>query len=162
MAAAHTMRFPLKFVFALALAVTAALILFPMAQPFAAPSRFRPLLLLAPVLLLIAVVAELAAVPSSAWIKLWIGHNAMICMTCIPVIAALPLAVLLFALREGAPARPARAGAIAGLAAGGIGAFFYAAHCFDDSPLFVATWYTIAIAFMAGVGALVGSRLLRW
>ena len=30
--------------------------------------------------------------------------------------------------------------------AGGIAATLYAAHCTDDSPLFVATWYTIAIA----------------
>ena len=34
------------------------------------------------------------------------------------------------------------AGAVAGLAAGGVAATLYAAHCTDNSPLFVATWYT--------------------
>jgi hypothetical protein len=43
-----------------------------------------------------------------------------------------------------------------------LGGAFYAAHCFDDSPLFVATWYTLAIAFVTGLGALLGSKLLRW
>jgi hypothetical protein len=94
--------------------------------------------------------------------KVWMGHNAMVCMSSIPVIAAVPLGLMLYAIRQGAPARPARAGAIAGLIAGGIAAFFYAAHCFDDSPLFVATWYTIAIGVVTTVGALVGGRVLRW
>ena len=64
--------------------------------------------------------------------------------------------------RQGAPQNPVRAGAIAGLLAGGIGATLYAVHCFDDSPLFVATWYTLAITFVTGLGALLGARLLRW
>ncbi|TIM18804.1 MAG: DUF1109 family protein, partial [Mesorhizobium sp.] len=37
-----------------------------------------------------------------------------------------------------------------------------AAHCFDDSPLFVATWYTIAIAILAALGAFGGRLLVRW
>ncbi len=53
-------------------------------------------------------------------------------------------------------------GAAAGLLAGAIGAALYATHCPDDSPLFVATWYTLAIGFVVGLGALAGSRLLRW
>ena len=39
----------------------------------------------------------------------------------------------------GVPTRPALAGAVAGLLAGGLAASFYAAHCTDDSPLFVTT-----------------------
>ncbi|MFC6491272.1 NrsF family protein, partial [Nitratireductor sp. GCM10026969] len=57
---------------------------------------------------------------------------------------------------------PALAGAAAGLLAGGLAATFYAAHCTDDSPLFVAVWYTIAVAMLALVGAAIGSRLARW
>jgi hypothetical protein len=38
----------------------------------------------------------------------------------------------------------------------------YALTCPDDSPLFVATWYSIAIAVVAGGAAWVGNRLLRW
>jgi hypothetical protein len=160
--AMHTVRFVFKFVFALVLAGTAALVAFPMAQPFDRASKWRPLLLVAPLLLLAAVGLELAMVPSGEWMRSWMGHNARICLVSIPAIAAVPLAVMLVALRQGAPARPARTGAIAGLIAGGIGAFFYAAHCFDDSPLFVATWYTLAIGFVTGIGALLGGRVLRW
>jgi hypothetical protein len=44
----------------------------------------------------------------------------------------------------------------------GLAATLYAAQCTDDSPLFVATWYTIATAMVAAIGALAGSRLLRF
>ena len=54
------------------------------------------------------------------------------------------------------------AGAVAGLAAGGIAAAIYAWHCPDDSPLFLATWYSLAIAIVVAAGFLLGRRLLRW
>ena len=38
----------------------------------------------------------------------------------------------------------------------------YAFHCFDDSPLFVATWYLLAAIPVVVIGAVAGSRLLRW
>jgi hypothetical protein len=69
---------------------------------------------------------------------------------------------LILALRQGAPEHPALAGATAGLFAGAIGAACYATHCPDDSPLFVAAWYTLAIGFVAAIGAAAGKRLLRW
>ena len=57
---------------------------------------------------------------------------------------------------------PFQAGAAAGFLAGAIGAALYATHCPDDSPLFVAAWYSLAIGFVAALGAVAGSRLLRW
>ena len=62
------------------------------------------------------------------------------------------------ALRRG----PHLAGAVAGLVSGGIAATFYAAHCTDDSPLFVAIWYTIAIAALTAIGAVGARGLVRW
>ena len=162
MAAIHTPRFVFKFIVSFLLALTAAIVAFPMARPFDRPSHLRPVLLVAPLLLAVAVVAELALIPSSEWLRLWIGHNARVCMLSIPAIAALPLALMLLAMREAAPARAARAGAIAGLIAGSMGAFFYAAHCPDDSPLFVASWYTLGIGFVTALGAFVGAKVLRW
>ncbi|HZC95311.1 MAG TPA: NrsF family protein, partial [Bradyrhizobium sp.] len=73
-----------------------------------------------------------------------------------------PLICLLAALRRGAPSNPGLAGAMAGLAAGGIAATFYAANCNDDSPLFVATWYPIAVLAVTLAGYFIGRRLLRW
>ncbi|WP_143202048.1 NrsF family protein, partial [Bradyrhizobium sp. NAS96.2] len=53
-------------------------------------------------------------------------------------------------------------GAVAGLLCAGLAATVYASHCTDDSPLFVATWYTLATAIVASVGALMGKRALRY
>jgi hypothetical protein len=73
-----------------------------------------------------------------------------------------PLLCFFVALRAGAPRAPGFAGAIAGVAASGIGATFYAANCTDDSPLFVATWYPLAIFLVSATGCLGGRLLLRW
>ncbi|NJO33150.1 MAG: DUF1109 family protein, partial [Rhodospirillales bacterium] len=54
------------------------------------------------------------------------------------------------------------AGAVAGLLASGLSAALYATHCPDDSPLFVAVWYTLAVGAVVVVGALAGRRVLRW
>ena len=86
----------------------------------------------------------------------------MVCLTYVPLIGIGPLVIFLLALRHGAPERPAVAGAVAGLLAGGIAATFYAAQCTDDSPLFVATWYTIAIAALTLAGAACAHRFARW
>jgi hypothetical protein len=69
---------------------------------------------------------------------------------------------VLIALRRGAPSSPGYAGAVAGLVSGGIAAALYALTCPDDSPLFIATWYSLAIAAVVAGTAWVGSRVLRW
>lgn len=162
MQAIHTMRFDFKFVVTLALFATALFVARDMARPEVQKSRLRLLLWTAPALMIAAVAVELYVLPQSEWMPKLIGHNMRFCTTMIPLFSLGPLALMLWAFRRGAPQNPARAGAIAGLIAGGLGAAFYAAHCFDDSPLFVATWYTLAIGFVTGLGALLGSRLLRW
>ena len=81
-----------------------------------------------------------------------VGKNGMLCLTVIPALGIVPLGLVLWALRQGAPTRPGLAGVFAGLLAGGIAATFYAANCTDDSPLFVALWYPLAIAMLAIVG----------
>ena len=91
-----------------------------------------------------------------------IGSNSRVCLTAIPLMSLPLLAGALIGLRHGATTRPASAGAIAGLLSAGLAATLYASHCTYDSPLFVATWYPIAIAIVAGIGALMGSKLLRF
>lgn len=100
--------------------------------------------------------------PASAWPARLVGSNGLVCLTFIPLLGLGPLALLLLALRHGAPSQPTLAGAVAGLAAGGIAATFYAAHCTDDSPLFVATWYTAAIAILVFLGWVGARRFVRW
>lgn len=91
-----------------------------------------------------------------------VGTNSKVCLTAIPVISLPLLAAALVGLRHGAPTRPMLTGAVAGLLSAGFAATLYAAHCTDDSPLFVATWYTLAAGIVAAIGALAGSRLLRF
>jgi hypothetical protein len=91
-----------------------------------------------------------------------VGDNSKVCMTAIPVMSLPLLIAALIGLRHGAPTRPAVSGAIAGMLSAGLAATFYASHCTDDSPLFVATWYSIATAMVTIVGALVGSKVLRF
>lgn len=156
-----TWRFELKVglvLLALALAFSLCLGL---SRPMAPAHSSRRLLPLA-ALAVVAVMVELLAVPSAWWASRMVGSNALICMIAIPVLAIVPLAAVLIVLRAGAPAAPALAGAAAGLLAAATAAALYAFHCFDDSPLFVVTWYTLAAIPVVLVGALAGRRLLRW
>ncbi|PBB34029.1 DUF1109 family protein [Mesorhizobium sp. M1A.F.Ca.IN.020.06.1.1] len=162
MPAMHTMRFMSKFVFTLALTTSAFALIRALSTPGAASRRAKLWTLAAPALVVIAVILELFVVPEADWGRRLVGSNMMICMSFIPLIGIGPLAIFLGMLRYGAPTRPVLAGAVAGLLAGGLAATFYAAHCFDDSPLFVATWYTIAIAFLTALGALGGRFFVRW
>jgi hypothetical protein len=156
-----TPAFCFKLVVTLALAVTGGALLADAARPLPT-SRLRGALIVAPVLLLAGVLFELFTVPADAWSARLIGHNASHCLSLIPLLSLGPAACLLFALRRGAPARPGVAGAIAGLVSGALGASLYALTCPNDSALFVATWYTIAIAVVTTATAFIGRRLLRW
>jgi hypothetical protein len=132
------------------------------ARPGAGIRRIVLMLAMVPTLLVAANIAELCSVPAALWGQRLIGSNAIVCLMSIPFLAAAPLLAALFALRQGAPEHPALAGAAAGLLAGAIGAACYATHCPDDSPLFVAAWYSLAIGIVAAIGAVSGRRLLRW
>lgn len=156
-----TPPFLFKLAAMLALAVAAGALLADAARPL---PRFRGrwALLAAPLLLLAGVGVELATTDAGTWSTRLIGHNAPHCLSLIPLFSLAPVAAVFFILKRGAPARPAVSGAMAGLVAGGIGAMLYALSCPDDSPLFVATWYSIAIAIVTGASAYVGSKILRW
>jgi hypothetical protein len=161
-AAAGTARFLFKIVVMLALAGGAFGALRALSRPEGNLRTALLLLTAAPALLVAAVVAELLAVPPETWPERMIGDSNVYCSILIMMIGLAPLSILLLALRRGAPSNPGVAGAVAGLLAGGIAATIYVAHCTDDSPLFVAIWYTIAVAGLALVGAASASRLARW
>lgn len=160
--AMETVRFLFKFVVTIALAATACAVVFRIGRPGASLRLWSWTLLLAPILLLAAAAIEMAVMPADSWSARMIGHNARFCLTLIPLLSIGPLACFLFALRHGAPEKPGAAGAVAGLAASGIAATFYASNCTDDSPLFVLLWYPIAIGMVTAVGYVLGRRLLRW
>ncbi|MDF0600127.1 DUF1109 domain-containing protein [Psychromarinibacter sp. C21-152] len=120
----------------------------------------------------LAVAVPVAAVALFVWafataapgerLTLFIGHSIPVCLPTIPVLAMPILAGLVYALRRGAPEHPRVCGALAGLAAGGLATTTYSLFCTEDSPLFYATWYSLAILVVAGLGAWAGKRYLRW
>lgn len=160
--AVETPRFPLKFAVMLPLAMGAAGVTLAMAQPAAEMRIWRWPLAAASALAIGAVAGELYMLPRDMWMTNLVGKNAAFCLRTIPMLALGPLACLLLVLRHGAPTHPGRTGAFAGLAAGAIGATWYAAHCPDDSPLFVAVWYSLGILAMTLAGYAGGRSLLRW
>ena len=160
--AAETYRFLFKFLVMITLAASAFGCVRALSRPGENWRKAIPYLAVAPALIAMAVVAELFTLPSDTWSATMVGTNSIVCLTYILLIGLGPLAIFLRALHYNAPTRPALAGAVAGLLAGGIAATFYAAQCTDDSPLFVAAWYTIAIAVLAVLGAVGANRFARW
>jgi hypothetical protein len=109
--------------------------------------------------------AMLLIVRPEAWIKILLGSaeiSSPRCFLCILCFAATPLAVLIWALRGGAPTRLEASGALAGIVSGGLGAAAYAFNCDSDTIPFITIWYSAAILLCAFIGAKLGFRLLRW
>jgi len=154
--------FDLKFAVTLALAIPAIAISLHLSRPEASLRGWKWLLLIPVGLLLVGIASEMMMPQRLPMMTRLVGNNSRLCMTAIPLMSLPLLVAALIGLRHGAPTRPAVAGAIAGLLSAGLAATLYASHCTDDSPLFVATWYTIATALVTAIGALAGSRVLRF
>jgi hypothetical protein len=160
--AMHNPFFDLKFVVTLALAIAAIVISLHLSRPEASLRGWAWLMAIPVGLIVLGIASEMMMPQRLPMMTRLVGSNSMICMSAIPLFSLPLLAGTLAALRHGAPARPAVAGAFAGLLSAGLAATIYASHCTDDSPLFVAAWYTIATALVTAIGALAGSRLLRF
>jgi len=154
--------FDLKFAVTLALAISAIAVALHLSRPEASLRGFGWYLLIPAGLLVAGISGEMMMPQRAPMMTRLVGNNSKFCMTFIPVISLPLLLAALLGLRHGAPTRPALSGAIAGMLSAGLAATLYASHCTDDSPLFVATWYTIATASVAAVGALAGSRMLKY
>jgi hypothetical protein len=154
--------FDMKFAVTLSLAIPAIIVSLHMSRPEALMRGWAWLLLLPVALLAVAIGGEMMMAPAMPMTMRMMGKNSRVCLLAIPAMSLPLLAGALFGLRHGAPSRPALAGALAGLVSAGLAATLYASHCTDDSPLFVAAWYTLATAFVAAVGALLGSKFLRY
>ncbi|MCG2625563.1 DUF1109 domain-containing protein [Bradyrhizobium sp. WYCCWR 13023] len=162
MTAMHNPFFDTKFAVTLSLAIPAIIISLHLSRPEALMRGWGWLLLLPVGLLAVAIGSEAMMAPAMPMTMRLVGKNSRWCMLAIPAMSLPLLAGALFGLRHGAPSRPAQAGALAGLLSAGLAATLYASHCTDDSPLFVATWYTIATAIVTAIGAAVGSRVLKY
>jgi hypothetical protein len=154
--------FDLKFAVTLALAVSAIAVSLHLSRPEASLRGWAWLLLIPAGILTAAIGGEMMMPQRLPMMTRLVGNNSRVCMTAIPLLSLPMLAGALIGLRHGAPARPAVAGAVAGLLSAGLAATLYASHCTDDSPLFVAAWYTLSTALVTAIGALAGAKLLRF
>jgi hypothetical protein len=154
--------FDLKFAVTLALAISAIAVALHLSRPEASLRGFGWYLLIPAGLLVAGISGEMMMPQRAPMMTRVIGNNSKYCTVAITAMSLPLLIAALFGLRHGAPSRPAISGAIAGLLSAGLAAALYASHCTDDSPLFVATWYTLAVALMAALGALMGSRMLKY
>jgi hypothetical protein len=146
----------------LAVAVFGAGLLLRSARPGQSPRG--PLALIGVVLLGVvsAAITALSVRDHSVWSAMIAGGPWGSCLICIPIFALIPFASLIWALRKGAPTRLTLTGAIAGLVAGSLGAAAVAIHQMGASITFMGLWYGGPIVLCALVGAVLGSRLLRW
>jgi hypothetical protein len=151
----------LKIAFAATVAGTAAIYLTRLSRPGGAPKH--GMLVVLPFLVIMALaLISLGSAPVSHWDRMVAGDAWLECLVSIPIIAIVPFALTMWAVRQAAPTDLRRAGAFAGLVAGGISAVAYALHCTDDSLPFVALWYGGTIVACTLAGAALGPRLLRW
>lgn len=157
-----TFGFWFKYVATLSLALAATWLALRLVRPGVGGGLAALSLLIAPILVGLVAFGELSAVDPAMRAAKVTGASWASCLTYIPLLSVPILAAALIALRHGAPSNPALTGAVGGLLAGGFGAAIYAAYCPEDSSLFLATWYTLAIAIVTVAGAVLGARFLRW
>ena len=160
--AMHSFPFMLKPLEMGILVVASAMTLVRLAKPGASLGRVLWVAAVVPAIMVAALGFELVTVPRVQWLDRLAGMHWQVCLMNMVILSLPILGALLFGLRYGAPTRPSLAGAGAGLLAGAIAASLYISHCPDDSPIFVAAWFTLAIAIETGIGAAAGHRLLRW
>src|SRR5437762_2638101 len=160
---AHALFFlAVKLLFAAAIVSLALVYLTRLARP-GGERRTSSLLVGAPFLVIVVLAASsLGLAPNSHWDRMIAGDQWLECLLSIPIIAIVPFAVIIAAVRKAAPTNLARTGAVAGLVAGGVSAMAYALLCTDDSLPFVAVWYGGTIVLCTLAGAALGPRLLRW
>jgi hypothetical protein len=152
----------LKLLFTLSLIGTGAALLIRLMRPGQDGRELLAVIFLPFLALGLAGIVSLALGHSAAWGSMIFGTQWAVSLFCIPLFAVVPFAALIWALGNGAPTNLKRAGAIAGLVAGALGAAAYAFHCPDDSLPFIAIWYGAPIVLCAFIGAKLGPRLLRW
>lgn len=151
-----------KWVYTISLGIGAVVLVARLARPEPIRlTRFWPIAI--PFALLAALtIAEMAHVPHGDWFAMWLGDTWKKCPWLVLMLSAPIFVGLLWSFRRLAPTRLRAAGATAGLSAGAWAATLYCLHCPEVSALFVLTWYTLGMLLAAGIGALLGPRLLRW
>ena len=152
----------LKVAFTFLILVPASIYLIRLTRPGGERRSSVALVALPFIAVMLLVVVSLEFAPGSHWKATVLSDEWLECVISIPLIAIVPFAVIIWAVRQMAPTDLARTGAFAGLVAGCLSATGYALHCADDSVPFFALWYGGTIALCTFAGWQLGPKLLRW
>jgi len=152
----------LKLTFTVGIVAVVSVYLTRLARPGADRRALSFLVAMPFVVIVFLAVISLGFAPASHWRKMIVGDEWLECLVSIPIIAIVPFAIAIWAVRRAAHTNLVRVGAFAGLIASGASAMAYAFHCTEDSLPFVAVWYSSTIVLCTLVGAILGPRLLRW
>ena len=152
----------MKLAYALSIAAFGFGLVDRLARPGGEGGIWRTLLALPLAFMIIMALYRYGQAPPEKHMAMLLGGSWTVCARNI-VILSLPIfAALFWSLRELAPTRLTAAGATAGVLAGAVGTFIYAFHCTESAAPFVAIWYTLGMAAMGALGAILGRFLLRW
>jgi hypothetical protein len=160
--AVQTGAFWMKAGYTLALGLAGFLLACRLARPGSRLGRLPTIAIIAVLVMVGLSAIELSRAPPGGMRAMWMGHTATVCSLRILALSVPVYFGSSLVLRRLAPTRLALTGAAAGLLAGGLGASVYGLYCDEAAATFVVTWYTLGIAASAALGALIGSRLLRW
>ena len=161
-ALAHTQAFWVKVVWLVLTCTFSVSVVMHLARPGVAAGRGVWGIAAALLGMAILALAQVATMDADTGMQLMLGGSWQVCSASIVALSVPLLAALLWMLRDMAPTRPALAGASAGLMAGAMSGLVYSLHCPETAYAFLAVWYVAGMAVMTVVGALLGSRLLRW
>jgi len=160
--AAATASFWIKSGYTFALAIAGTWAVERLSRP--GGSARRPGLLTALIVAAMAIIAVAGydlAPPDMREVVVW-GSSALVCPFLIAGLSVPLLAAILAAMRRLAPTELTRAGAAAGLMAGGFGAWVYSFHCPENGLPFLALWYSLGVVIVIALGAISGRSVLRW
>jgi hypothetical protein len=160
--AVRTSAFWMKAGYTSALALAGFLLTIRMARPAERPGRVLIIAVLAVLAMIGLSTIEMMRAGPGGMRPLMMGHTWSVCSLRILALSVPVYFGAILVLRQLAPTRLAIAGAAAGLLAGGVGASVYGLYCAETAATFVVIWYTLGIAAGAALGAVIGSRLLRW
>jgi hypothetical protein len=152
----------LKTVLPMGFVVMASALAMSLTHPGARPELRAAALGVFVILVFAAFVLALLNAGVSGLIAALSTSSLLTCLLSIQVLAVPVLVSVFWALSSGAALRPRLTGAVAGAIAGGLAASVYSVYCDKDIILFVVPAYSAAIAFVSIIGALLGSRLLKW
>lgn len=161
-ASAATPIFLIKIMFAMSVVFGAGIIVRDLSIPGRKPRWWLPLTA-APFFIIALMAIEQTVLGHPTGLEHDAKHASLIaCLWQIGLLGLPAFVVISLIVRSMAPTNLVRTGVYVGLLSGAIGAVGYVFHCSDDYVAFVALGYTLAMLLMAGIGGLLGPRILRW